>query len=173
MPFVVFRSPKKEGSRAPTGAGAERRTRGPPRGRAHLRERPEMTAGYADRCASRRPAAAFFLTASGRAFRDWWAPLGPRPSCLSGQDVRATFKKADQLRQPAPGRGISPPGGAPTPPVCRLRAEHPGAARSKARISPGAQPPDSRTCSPIPPPACSATKTPHDDAPQVSKVDGI
>src|SRR5207248_1963175 len=35
-PSSLFRSPENEGGRAPTGAGAERRTRDPPRGRADL-----------------------------------------------------------------------------------------------------------------------------------------
>ena len=60
-----------------------------------------------------------------------------------------------------------PPGGAPKPPECVLCVQHARGRRTSTRPGiAGRRLPDSRTCSPVPPPACSAIKTPLDDAPQ-------
>ena len=62
------------------------------------------------------------------------------------------------------------PGGAPTPPGCVLCVSTPaGAAPTKARNcrAPAA---GFEACSPAPPPACSALKTPHECAPLASRV---
>ena len=61
VPFVCFRSPKNEGSRAPAGAGAERRTRWPASRSSRSPRRRRSPAGYAHRRAYRRSAAAFSL----------------------------------------------------------------------------------------------------------------
>src|SRR5262249_8861306 len=53
-------APGNEGSGAPTGAGTERRARGPPRGRAGLPCEGDQPADDAGRRASRRSTAAFF-----------------------------------------------------------------------------------------------------------------
>ena len=106
---------KKRGSRAPTGAGAEAPHPMTRLAVGSISGSPEMTGRIADRRASRRSAAAFSLR---------------HRAALSGIC-------ADQ---PAPGRRMSPPGGAPTPPVRRLtrpgtRAPHrrrPGFRRAPA-----------------------------------------
>jgi hypothetical protein len=108
----VFRSPKDEGSRAPTGAGAERRTRGPPRGRAYLRiagdARPMTRAGRA----SRRSAAAL-----GRSSR-FCLSSGPRLRVPMSVGPSASTSHRDR-RVPRAGGSRSRPGGGLTRPTAQ------------------------------------------------------
>ena len=92
------------------GGGAERRqalvrirrTRGPPRGRAHLRIAGD-DGRIAGRCASRRPAAA----------------LGRSLSAFASASGRACVSRCHSGRQRAPRTGvIVPPGRVPEPPGC-------------------------------------------------------
>ena len=112
-----FPSPKNEGSRAPTGAGAEaphpvaasRLGRSPDR-----RRSPASDVG---RRASRRPAAASSLRRRAALSAALFAP----PSASSWQEA------------------IVPPGGAPTPPECVLCVSTPaGAAPARGPELPGA-----------------------------------
>jgi hypothetical protein len=113
-----------------------------------------------------------FLTAPGRAFRDWWAPLGPRSSCLSGQDVRRNLRKADQPPSASSWQGDVALGRSPDAARVRaVRSAHPRAPpQSEARNcrAPAAGRRDLFSGPAYP--ACSATKTPLDDAPQASRV---
>src|SRR5436305_4276122 len=93
-PLFFFRSPKNEESRAPAGAGAERRTRWPPSRSSRSPDRRRSPAGYAHRRAFRRSAAAFSLRRRAALSAALFAP----PSASSWQEA------------------VVPPGGAPTPP---------------------------------------------------------
>src|SRR3954453_7289048 len=88
---VFFGSPKNEGSRAPAGAGAERRTRGPASRSSRSPDRRRSPAGYAHRRAYRRSAAAFSLRRRAALSAALLAP----PSASSWQEA------------------LVPPGGAP------------------------------------------------------------
>jgi hypothetical protein len=130
--------PKMRGAERRQALVRIRRTRGTPRGRAHLRsagddgrERPTVA-----------PLGALLRRSHygvGPRFRDRLGTFVIRPRfCLSGETPPPNPQLPSGLRQPAPGRGISPPGGAPTPPVCWLRASHPGAAPARGPDFPGA-----------------------------------
>ena len=129
VPFVCFRSPKNEGSRAPAGAGAERRTRWPASRSSRSPDRRRSPAGYAHRRAYRRSAAAFSLRRRAALSAALFAP----PSASSWQEA------------------IVPPGGAPPPPGCVLCVSTPaGAAPAKARNC-RAPATEVSACSPAPP----------------------
>jgi hypothetical protein len=177
----TLRRPVEEGAGAPSSISAPlKKMRGAERRQALVRiaapvvrlavgpisGSPEMTGGIRPPARLSALCCGVLTTASGRAFRDGWAPSGPRPSGLSGQNVRRHPQRRTRLRQPAPGRGISPPGGAPTPPVCRLRAEPPGRRTDRRPGFPGRPTAGLRACSPAPLPACSAITTPHESAPR-------
>src|SRR4051812_25314396 len=91
---------KEEGSRAPAGAGAERRTRDPPRGRAHLRiagdDRPDTPAG----------------APHGAPLRHFSAPVRASPGDQAGLE-----------RAPRAGV-VVPPGRVPKPPGWRADEAH-------------------------------------------------
>jgi hypothetical protein len=95
-------SPKNEGSRAPAGAGAERRTRWPASRSSRSPGRRRSPAGYAHRRAFRRSAAAFSLRRRAALSAALLAP----PSASSWQEA------------------LVPPGGAPTPPERVLCVQH-------------------------------------------------
>jgi hypothetical protein len=91
---------RRRGSRAPTGAGGERRTRGAPRGHAYLRIAGD-DGRIAGRRASRRPAAALATR-----FR----------RCLSsGPCLRVPVNEPGRQRAPRTG-AVVPPGRVPKPP---------------------------------------------------------
>ena len=125
MPFVRFRSlGKNEGSRAPEGAGAERRTRGVPRGHACLRIARDA-----------QP-----MTRAGRASRRSAAALGiaSRLCLSSGPCLRVPAIRP--VRQRAPRTGVLvPPGRVPKPPGSPADNRDPQAPRQRMllRIRPG------------------------------------
>ena len=145
-PLSMFCSQKMRGSKAPTGAGAERRTRWlasrSSRSPGRRRSPKPMTRARARLSAL---CCGVFLTTAGRAFVD-------------GASVPID-------RQPAPGRGSLCPRAEPRRrPSARVRTSPAGAAPAKARNcrAPAA---GFETSSPAPPPARSTLKTPHECAP--------
>jgi len=151
-PFVFFRSPKKmRGSRAPTGAGAERRTRGPPRGQTHLGiardHRPMTRAGAPFGALLRRSPYGV-----GPRFRRWREVSPPIVSQLLAGDHSIPRRSPDAAR------------------VHAVRSAHPRAPPQYEARNYRAPAAGLRTCSPAPPPACSAITTPHESAPRLSRV---
>ena len=142
-----FRSPKNEGEQS-----ADRRWCGSAAPDGPSRERTDLRIA-GDHRPDRRPArlsalcCGVFLTAAGRAFVD-------------GASVPID-------RQPAPGRGSWCPRAEPRRrPSARVRTSPAGATPTKARNCRAPAAGRLWTSSPIPPPACSTLKTPHECAPR-------
>src|ERR1043165_4946127 len=122
------------------------------------------------RRASRRSAAAFSLRRRAALFGRFRTFVIRFRFCLPEPPPNPQLP--NHLRQPAPGRGVSPPGGAPPPPVCRLRAGPPGRRPSPRPGIAGRRLPEDRGQLSGPAyPACSATKTPLDDTLTVEQGD--
>ena len=144
---LSFSAPQNEGSRAPTGAGAET---------------PHPMTCLAGEVASpdagdRRP-----MTRAGAPFgallRRSHYGVGPRfvEAKLPHRSSASSWQEA-----------VVPPGGAPTPPGCP--ADEAGARRRRtSHEARNCRAPAAglRTCSPVPPPACSAIKNAPDGAPR-------
>jgi hypothetical protein len=152
VPLRPFSAPREnEGSRAPTGAGAD--TPHPWRAsRSRLspdrRRRPAHDAGRARLSAL---CCGVLLTASGRAF--------VAGSVTVGFGVHSAFRARTSskpgvpngLRQPAPGGGIVvSPDGAPTPPECELARLTRGRRPSPRPGITGRRLPELGTASPVP-----------------------
>src|SRR5436190_12044505 len=95
-----------EGAERRQALGAERRTRGPPRGRADLRFAGDQPANDAGRRASRRSTAALF--GPGRAFQGAFAP--PDQPTLGGGTVVSPRRSpgSPECRVTSPARGSRP-----------------------------------------------------------------
>ena len=148
MPFVRFRSPENmRGAGRRQALVRKRRTPWPASRQGRSSDRRRSPAHDAGRRASRRPAAALAI-----AFR---------PSSVRATLVPGDLAPISQLLAEA----VVPPGGAPTPPGCRLRADSAGAAPASEARNCRAPAAGLQDLFSGPPPACSATKTPHRVAP--------
>ncbi len=142
-------SPKNEGSRAPAGAGAERRTRWPASRSSRSPGRRRSPAGYAHRRAYRRSAAAFSLRHRAALSAALFAAVSQLLAgglSTSGRSPNAARARAVRAARPR------------APPQSEARNCRAPAAGRRDRISSPAYP------------ACSATKTPLEWRPSASKV---
>ena len=119
---VVSVCPRVEGGRAPTGAGAERRTRGPPCGRADpwiaRDHRPMTLAGAPLGAPPRHFWRSLLRRSSGSRFREpAFAPTRPAGSLQSGHSAARPGPGAARVR----GYEPRPQGPPPAPSAERLR----------------------------------------------------
>src|ERR1051325_268946 len=155
--------------------GAERRqalvriprTPGPPRGRAHLGIPRDAPAHDADRGRLSALCCGVLPYGVGPCFSRLLGTfvIGLKV-CLPGENLRQTRScRAASVSQLLAG-GYRPRTEPRRRPCAGCEPNHPGAAPIEGPDFPGARPPDLRTCSPVPPPACSAITTPHESAPR-------